>query len=101
MVISAEIMMFLPKVVYFGRNKTVSAETRLFLPNIRFRPNFGFCEWPVSVFGVSAKNLFRSDTMIGRRFFRLQCPCLMSLNCCQELPMPAGAWGSHLCDIRN
>ena len=62
MVISAEIMMFLPKVGYFGRNKTVSAETRLFRPNIRFRPNFGFCEWPVSVFGVSVKNLFRSDT---------------------------------------
>ena len=62
MVILAEIMMFLPKVVYFGRNKTVSAETRLFRPNIRFRPNFVFCEWPVSVFGVSAKNLFRSNT---------------------------------------
>ena len=62
MFVLAEIMMFLPKVVYFGRNRTVLAETRLFRPNIRFRPNFGFCEWPVSVFGVSAKNLFRSNT---------------------------------------
>ena len=63
MVILAETLMFLPKVVYFGRNRTVLAETRLFRPNIRFRPNFGFCEWPVSVFGVSAKNLFRSNTI--------------------------------------
>ena len=62
MVISAEIVMFLRKVVYFGRNKTISAEIRQIRPNIRFRPNFGFCEGPVSVFGVSAKNLFRSNT---------------------------------------
>ena len=63
MVILAEIVMFLPKVVYFGRNKTISAEIRQFQPNIRFWPNFGFCEGPVSVFGVSAKNLFRSNTI--------------------------------------
>ena len=66
MFVLAEIMMFLPKRVYFGRNRTVLAETRLFRPNIRFRPNFGFCEWPVSVFGVSVKNLFRSDTSVGQ-----------------------------------
>ena len=62
MVISAEIVKFLPEVVYFGRNKTISAETIYFRPNILFQPNFGFCEWLVSVFGVSAKNLFRSNT---------------------------------------
>ena len=62
MVILAETLMFLPKVVYFGRNKTISAEIRQFQPNIQFWPNFGFCEGPVSVFGVSAKNLFRSNT---------------------------------------
>ena len=64
MVILAEIVMFLPKVVYFGRNKTISAEIRQIWPNIRFRPNFGFCEGPVSVFGVSAKNMFRSNTSV-------------------------------------
>ena len=58
----AEEVMFLPKIVYFGRNKTISAETRKFWPNIRFWPKFSFCEWPISVFGVSAKNLFWSNT---------------------------------------
>ena len=57
---SAKIVMFLPKVVYFDRYKTISAETRKFRLNIRFWQNFG----PVSVFGVSAKNLFRSNTKI-------------------------------------
>ena len=82
MVISAERMMFLPKVGYFGRNKTVSAETRLFQPNIRFRPNFGFSELPVSVFGVSVKNLFRSNTRApvaslgcDARCFLIGCAC--------------------------
>ena len=38
------------------------AEIRLFRQNILFWPNFGFLKWLVSVFGVSVKNLFRSNT---------------------------------------
>ena len=62
--VSADTEVFWPKSLHFGRNKIISAEIRIFRQNIRFRPNFGFSEWPVSVFGVSVKNLFRSDTSI-------------------------------------
>ena len=33
-----------------------------FRHNILFRPNFSFLKWPDSVFSVSVKNLFRSNT---------------------------------------
>ena len=71
MTISAETCSFLQKQLYFGRNRSVSAEIRLFRQNILFRPNFGFLKWPVSVFGVSVKNLFRSNTTV-RTIFGLQ-----------------------------
>ena len=59
---SADTVVFRPKVLHFGRNKSISAEITLFRQNIWFRPNFGFSIRPLSVFGVSVKNLFRSDT---------------------------------------
>ena len=60
--ILTETRLFRQKQYSFGRNNTLSAETTLFRQNIRIRPNFGFSKWSVSVFGVSVKNLFRSDT---------------------------------------
>ena len=49
--------------VYLG---FIFGEMRLFRPNILFLPNFCFLKWLVSVFVVSVKNMFPSDSQRGQ-----------------------------------
>ena len=62
MLVLADKAIFQQKAFHIDRNKSLFAETRLFWQNIWFRQSFGFSKWSVSVFSVSVKNLFRSDT---------------------------------------